>query len=422
LQQIKLLEDKMAIQTIQRQPDWGSALSSGLQELAQSKIQRLQNQHKFQNAQEGSEQRSKGLQELFNFTPEEAEKVGPLFDNAEGLELLFNKLTPNQQAQQQQEQLPQQNVAQSPAPVIEQAAPQNVQTKQQLPVEPPLSNKPEVIKPIVEEKPINPISNKKLTKAEKEAHKAKKAAEKEQAALKEAKAAEEAAAQKETQKYYDQVLASDKEAHKQDLRLDRMLKLIDKGDLPYSTYYNLLKNIEEHVSPTVGAGAGAGLGGAIGTALGAAAGAALGGVGALPGGAAGAATGTAIGAGLGALVSPVVGVLRSIQRVTSPDTEEFEKLSNQFVNGVKQIFGGRVAVEEMKAFMSTIPTLSNTDAGKKKIINGMKVANEAEHIRAKNMKDIIKENKGKRPLNLPELVEERSADELDKLAKKFLAA
>jgi hypothetical protein len=69
--------------------------------------------------------------------------------------------------------------------------------------------------------------------------------------------------------------------------------------------------------------------------------------------------------------------------------------------------------------MAQIPTLSNTDAGKKKIIHSMKIANDAEHIRADAMKEIIKENGGKRPFDLPLQVEERSKPEIEKLAEKF---
>lgn len=220
---------------------------------------------------------------------------------------------------------------------------------------------------------------------------------------------------KETQKYYDQVLATEKAAKESDNRLDRMLKLIDEGSLPFSAYYSGLKNLEEHVSPTSGAGVGSAIGTVLGGVLG---GAATGGLAAAPA----AATGGLIGAAIGGLVSPVVGVLRSVQRLTSPDTEEFEKLSNQFISGAKAVFGARITDQDLKAYMAQIPTLSNTDAGKRKIIKSMKIANDAEHVRAKVMKDIIRENGGKRPADLAILVEERAQSELDKLAEKFVGS
>lgn len=213
---------------------------------------------------------------------------------------------------------------------------------------------------------------------------------------------EKAAAQKETQKYYDQVLLADKGAKEADDRLNKMEKLVKKGNLPNSALYGALKNIEEHVSPAAGAAAGAAIG------------ATFGGIGALPG--------AAIGGALGGLISPVTSLLRSAHRQIAPDTEEFEKLSNQFISGAKAIFGSRITDQDLKAYMAQIPTLSNTDEGKLKIIEDMKIANKAEHVRAKAMKQIIRENGGSRPADLQILVEERISDQLNKLSKEFIEA
>lgn len=213
---------------------------------------------------------------------------------------------------------------------------------------------------------------------------------------------EKAAAQKETQKYYDQVLLADKGAKEADDRLNKMEKLVKKGNLPNSALYGALKNIEEHVSPAAGAAAGAGIG------------ALFGGIGALPG--------AAVGGALGGLISPVTSLLRSAHRQVAPDTEEFEKLSNQFISGAKAIFGSRITDQDLKAYMAQIPTLSNTDEGKLKIIEDMKIANKAERIRAKAMKQIIKEYGGSRPADLQIMVEEKISDQLNKLSKEFIEA
>ncbi len=211
---------------------------------------------------------------------------------------------------------------------------------------------------------------------------------------------EKAAAQKETQKYYDQVLLADKSAKEADDRLNKMEKLVKKGDLPNSALYGALKNIEEHVSPGAGAAAGAGIG------------ALFGGIGAAPG--------ALLGGAIGGLVGPVATLLRSGHRAIAPDTEEFEKLSNQFISGAKAIFGSRITDNDLKAYMAQIPTLSNTDAGKLKIIEDMKIANKAEKLRAKAMKTIIRENGGSRPADLQIQVEDRISDDLSKLSKEFL--
>lgn len=224
-------------------------------------------------------------------------------------------------------------------------------------------------------------------------------------------------ANKETKKYYDQVLTADKAARESDDRLNKMEKLVKKGSLPWSGFYSALKNIEETVTPAAGAAAGSVIGGVLGAA---GAGIPTLGIAAGPGGAAGAATGATIGGAIGGIVSPIVSLLRTASRkLTATDTEEFEKLSNQFISGAKAVFGSRITDADLKAYMAQVPTLANTDEGKLKIIEDMKIANKAERVRAKAMKEIIKEY-GYRPEDLPILVEERAGKELDRLSKEFL--
>lgn len=367
---------------------------------------------RFQKQQQSQlqQKRAGGLEALFGLSPEQAEEMAPLLDNPEALEQLLSpqKLKPSfgqpaigpaQKNQKPVVQEPDTNLLQKLQPQ------QQMRPEQETPevVEQQPVIAPEVIEPV---KPLTAKEKSSATKEEKKlAHEQKKLSDKEQVE-----------AQKETKKYYDKVLEVEKSAQEADNRLDRMSKLVEKGNLPFSSYYSLLKNLEEKVTPTTGAGAGAVIGGALG---GFAGGAPSLGLGAVPGSVAGGATGAAIGGAIGGLINPVVGVLRSIQRLTSPDTEEFEKLSNQFIGGAKAIFGSRVTDNDLKAFMAQIPTLSNTDEGKKKIIHSMKIANEAEHIRADAMKEIIKENGGKRPFDLPLQVEERAKPEIEKLAEKF---
>lgn len=194
-----------------------------------------------------------------------------------------------------------------------------------------------------------------------------------------AQRAEQAAVDKRTQKFYDETLDKSESAKSSNLRLEKMEKLIEKGKLPISTLYNVLKNLEE-LSTSHGL----------------------------------------VSQALGGLISPIATVLRGVQRRTSPDTEEFEKLSADFIKEAKPIFGARITDTDLRAFMQTIPTLSQSDQGKRKIINNIKILNEGSIVKAKALKDIIKENGGKRPDNIRELVEEKSKQELDKIAKKFV--
>ena len=183
-----------------------------------------------------------------------------------------------------------------------------------------------------------------------------------------------AGAQKEARGWYSELLTKGKNRKEGMDRLNKMEKLVDKGGLPIATFYNLYKNLEESSGH------------------------------------------------LSSIINPVGTLLRSIQRQTSPNTEMFEKLSNQFIKGAKDIFGSRITDNDLKAYMAQIPTLGNTDEGKRAIIKDMQSAYEAEDLMQWYAKRIIKENGGKIPNDLQAQVEERTGPELDRLAAKFMNA
>ena len=160
----------------------------------------------------------------------------------------------------------------------------------------------------------------------------------------------------------------------------------------------MFKKLEEDVSPTASATAG----GLLGTYV-------------------GGPVGTLVGAGIGGLISPVASLIRSVQKFTSPNTEEFEKLSNSFITSAKNIFGSRITDNDLKFFMSMVPTLSQTDNGKIAIINNMKSFNKAAQVKYKTMKKIIRDNGGRIPDNLQFLVEEEASPELNKISNEFIS-
>ena len=221
---------------------------------------------------------------------------------------------------------------------------------------------------------------------------------------------------KETQPYFDQVLTAEKAANDTDRRAGRLDKIVKEGGLPIAFFYDLFKKLE-NASVTEGAKAGAALGGGAGAVIGIPGGPLASGAGALAGGTAGA----GIGAGIGAVAGTLGSVFRALQKQTSPNLEEFEKLSSDFIKGAKAIFGARITDKDLEYFFNTIPTLSQTDAGKKKILRNIKTLTEASHLEYKTMKEIIKENGGKRPGNLALLVQERMQPDLDILSQKFIS-
>ena len=124
--------------------------------------------------------------------------------------------------------------------------------------------------------------------------------------------------------------------------------------------------------------------------------------------------------GLKTLSKGIFGFGIDLQSLMNPESQEFEKLSNDFVREAKEIFGGgRLTDADLSQFMRIVPTLSLSNEGKARIMDNMRQLNKASELKEKALKQIIKENGGKRPRNLEILVEERVQPEIDKLAESF---
>jgi hypothetical protein len=201
---------------------------------------------------------------------------------------------------------------------------------------------------------------------------------------------------KETKPYVDSLKAQEKAARESDLRLKRMEALIERGNLPNAVLWTALTQAEE--TPLLTAGAGA----AFGTAL-------------LPG------VGTAIGGLVGGLFSPLAGATKSLIRTGSPDIEEFEKLSNDFVKNAKQFFGSRITDADLRVFMKTLPTLMQTDKGKRKVIDNLRSLNELSQIEAKAARSIIRNNGGVAPVDIEQQVKDKISKKVDAVAKEFIS-
>jgi hypothetical protein len=100
------------------------------------------------------------------------------------------------------------------------------------------------------------------------------------------------------------------------------------------------------------------------------------------------------------------------------DSQEFDKLSTDFVKDAKSYFGSRLTDTDLKTFLRTVPTLSMSNDGKQRVMNSLKSFNSAALLKKKAVDSIISENGGKRPRNIDELVEKRVGPELEALANK----
>jgi hypothetical protein len=178
---------------------------------------------------------------------------------------------------------------------------------------------------------------------------------------------------KETKTYVDTLKDKEKASKEGNLRLRRMETLIDKGNLPNAALWSALSKLEH--APFISG-----------------------------------------------LTAPFAELLKGAVKWKSgnaADIEEFEKLSTEFVKNAKQYFGPRITQQEVQLFMQTIPTLMQTDAGKKKLIENIRSLNELTEIEAKAARSIIKANGGIPPRDIEQQVQDKIGDKIDKVANKF---
>ncbi len=127
----------------------------------------------------------------------------------------------------------------------------------------------------------------------------------------------------------------------------------------------------------------------------------------------------AFSAALSTLAKGLFGVGIDLKSALTPETQEFDKLSTDFLRGAKNIFGSRVTQGEIDLFLNTIPNIKQSNEAKMAVIDNMRIFNDGKLALEKTAKEIIKENNGIVPVDLETLVEERAAPRLDALAQKF---
>ena len=387
----------------------GQGLGQGISQLAQQKLGQVLQQRQ----QAAQTSRLQGALQQAGLNPQMASLIGQF--RPEDQFKVMQTLGPMMQGQQQPEQQMTQQVQQAP---LEQMGMNNDQLSQLLKPYNPMDNavaqklQPNMQKqPIPTQKPLvkEPISQKPikatqpstfgLTPAQRIQE--KKLAMQEKVAQEKQATVEQHRIDKQVTPYIDMLnKKGGPVADSSDMVLNRMEKLIDSDKLTGSMMYNFRKKMEH---------AGGIVGGGIGTAIGAGIGLGLAG----PGGAIGGAT---VGGGLGA----AAGEALMPKFVGSKEDQEFTKLSLGFMDKLKDIFGGRIAIQEMQMYMDSIPTLAMTDEGKKQVINDMRLISQGwKHKKA--IKDkIVAENNDKYPADIEQRVEEISKPFMDRLSKKFV--
>lgn len=166
---------------------------------------------------------------------------------------------------------------------------------------------------------------------------------------------------KEVYPYIKEVQSQAKVAKENDLRLNRMEKLIETGKLNNPQYASLLKTLKKGVW----------------------------------------------------------GVGLDLTSLLSKESQEFEKISNDFIKGAKGIFGSRITDADLQYFLSTIPNLSQSNEGKSAVIRNLKLMNKAAEIKANGARELLRHYNNKPPLDFESQVDDLIKPQIDAIASEF---
>jgi hypothetical protein len=128
----------------------------------------------------------------------------------------------------------------------------------------------------------------------------------------------------------------------------------------------------------------------------------------------------------GQLPSPIL--VKTLEKLGIPigaienaDAEQFDKLSQELVKNIQGTYGSRILQSEVASFMKSIPSLVNSEEGKKRLVQQWKIMNDGKKVYYDSYKDLRKQPKYEKrlPADLHEKVVEIADPKLDQLAKRF---
>lgn len=120
-------------------------------------------------------------------------------------------------------------------------------------------------------------------------------------------------------------------------------------------------------------------------------------------------------------INPLSGDL-IIPGLASADAQRFVKTVNDFTRTAKDTYGSRVTNFDLTQFMKRLPTLANTEEGRKQIITQMKLINEINRAREDSLNEVIENHGGIRMIDYDRaenLAENASKKRIESLKKQF---
>ncbi len=122
-------------------------------------------------------------------------------------------------------------------------------------------------------------------------------------------------------------------------------------------------------------------------------------------------------------VNPQTGDVSSIAKrlgKVNPETQAYVKEVNKFIRNAKDYYGARVTNFDLETFLAQLPTLSNTEQGRRLILKQMQQESQLQYIYANKMDEALKHyGRNANLIDINSIVDDKIKDEESELIRKM---
>lgn len=122
-------------------------------------------------------------------------------------------------------------------------------------------------------------------------------------------------------------------------------------------------------------------------------------------------------------VNPKTGDISTIAKLSgkvNPETQAYVKEVNKFIRNAKDYYGARVTNFDLETFLAQLPTLSNTEQGRRLLLKQMQQESQLQNIYANKMDEALKHyGRNANIIDINKVVDEQVKDEEAGLIKKM---
>jgi hypothetical protein len=111
----------------------------------------------------------------------------------------------------------------------------------------------------------------------------------------------------------------------------------------------------------------------------------------------------------------------TFSQLFNPKAEQYNKIIQDFVKNIKDVFGTRITEKQIEEFLKSLPTLANTDEGKMRILDFLELTSRAEFSRGEAINNIIDNAGGVPPYNLQMLASKATSKIYDDLGENIVS-